>query len=244
MRHLPYDYARCAHEDCSLAGKCLRALSPGRPGYQVYAVFAGDDCPDLIDATPRQTKDIPMTPTRAALAAFFALAAILAGPVSPPVLAASAADAIAVPWGAWLSTFLDPLQQILAALLLAAATAVVAMLPAWIQEIVRPLVLTWRTDQLFDRAAAAAIAGVRGVAADRTLTITTTNDLVRTVLQIAVERGAPVVLDFAGRSARSLAEKALARLHAHGAAIPAEYSLSDATAEASKVLRANPAQAI
>jgi hypothetical protein len=118
------------------------------------------------------------------------------------------------------------------------------MLPSWIQEIVRPLVLTWRTDQLFDKAAAAAIAGVRGVAVNRTLTVTTTNDLVRTALQIAVERGAPVVLDFAGRSARSLAEKALARLHEQGAAIPAEYSLSDATAEAAKVLRANPGQAL
>ncbi len=52
MRQLPYDYSRCANEECPLRGNCLRALSPGHPTYQVYTAFpGGKDCHGLIDAT-------------------------------------------------------------------------------------------------------------------------------------------------------------------------------------------------
>lgn len=198
-----------------------------------------------------------MRTTTAALAAFFVLTVAFGPVIPPPALADPSAwradelpylalqaqtTSVTIPWGEWLSTFLAPLQQVIATLLLAAATAVVAMLPSWVQDIVRPMGMTWRTNQLFEKAAAAAIAGVRGVTTDKVMTIDTTNNLVRTGLQIVVERGAPVVLDFAGRSARSLAEKLLARLHEQGAAIPADYTLTDAAQQANTVLAANPAK--
>lgn len=50
MRQLPFDYARCANEECPLRSKCLRALSPGHPTYQSYAAFeGGEDCHGFIE---------------------------------------------------------------------------------------------------------------------------------------------------------------------------------------------------
>lgn len=171
----------------------------------------------------------------AALAAFFMLTALAIAAEAPPVPVST----VSVPWGDWVATLISKVPDILGALLLAAATAVIAMLPAWVQEIVRPLVLTWRTNQLFDKAAAAAIAGVRGATAGRTLDVPVANDLVRTGLQIVIQNAAPAVLDFAGIAARSLAEKMLARLHEQGAVLPPEYTIGEATAQAKTVLTAN-----
>jgi hypothetical protein len=194
-----------------------------------------------------------MRPHHAAFAAFFMLAALLlttaafAGPPAFPAEIVLTAELekeptlISVPWGDWLASFLAPLQSVIATLLLAAATAVVAMLPAWFGEIVRPLILTWRTNQLFEKAAATAIAGVRGAIAGEKVDIPVANDLVRTVVLIAVQNAAPAVLDFAGRSARALAEKALARLHEQGIIMPKEYTISDASEQARKVLIATEA---
>lgn len=173
----------------------------------------------------------------AALAAFFVLtAAVLA---DPAVTTIAPTNVVSVPWGDWVTSFLTlaNVQQALGALLLAAALALVGMLPAWVQEFVRPLILTWRTNQLFEKQASAAIAGVSGAVAGKTASVSVTNEIVRTMLLMVVQRGAPVVLDFAGREARALAEKALARLGDRGI-VPPEYTIADATAQADEVLLA------
>lgn len=169
-----------------------------------------------------------MKTTLAALAAFFMLTA---------AALAQEPNTVSFPVGDWIVALAEPLQAILASLLLAAATALAAMLPSWIQDIVRPLVLTWRTNQLFEKAAATAVAGVKGSAAGKQVTIGVANDLVRTMLQIAVSRGAPVVLEFAGRSATALAEKALARLQEQDVRLPEDYTITDAAAQARTVLQ-------
>lgn len=52
MRTLPYDYSRCANDECAQRNKCLRYLSPGRPGgMQVFTAFTGgEDCDGFISA--------------------------------------------------------------------------------------------------------------------------------------------------------------------------------------------------
>jgi hypothetical protein len=130
-------------------------------------------------------------------------------------------------WGDFVGSLFGGLQQALALALLAAATAVIGLLPSWVQDIVRPLVLTWRTNQLFEKLAATVIGGTRGATAGKTVEITIANDMVRQIVQLALERGAPKVLEFAGSNIQSLAEKALARLQEKGV-IPADYTLAHA----------------
>lgn len=188
----------------------------------------------------------------AALAAFFVLTTLAAAqvpdelpalvlqaqtaPVAP--IAVTPTSVVAVPWGDMIATFLGGLQQTIATLLLALATALLAMLPKAYADVIRPWFMTKRVNQLFENAAAAAIGGVVGAVKGRTWSVSVTNDAVRELVKIALTNGAPAVLDFAGRTARSLAEKGLARLHQQGAEIPAEYSLAEATAQAGAVLKA------
>lgn len=182
----------------------------------------------------------------AALAAFFVSAAAFAqAPDELPALVMQAQTApvtpvVTIPWGDWLGSFLAPLQQIIATVLLAAATALVAMLPAWIQELVRPWFLTKRVDQLFENAAKTAVSGVAGSTRGKEVGLVVANDLVRSMLLIVVQQGAPAVIEFAGKTARALAEKAIARL-GDKVVLPEHYTVAQATAEAAKVLAATEA---
>jgi hypothetical protein len=134
---------------------------------------------------------------------------------------------VIVPYGNWLADFLNYVQPLLITLMYAVITMVVGMLPVWVQKFVKPTLLTMRTDQLFEKAVASAVAGIRGVTDSQTATIPTTNWVVKEATRIILARGAPAVLDFAEKSVGSFAEKILARLEKHDV-IPANYSLQDA----------------
>lgn len=141
---------------------------------------------------------------------------------------------VTVPWGDFVASLLTGAQQIIVLLMIAASTAVIGMLPSWVQDIVRPIVLTWRTNQLFEKGAATIIAGTKGAVAGKTAEIPIANEMVRGLVQLALDRGSPMLLDFIGKNAQSLAEKALARLQEKGV-IPAEYTLDQAVDAASTV---------
>lgn len=140
---------------------------------------------------------------------------------------------VVLPWGDFIASLLNGAQQILVLLMLAAVTAVVGIMPAWVQTILRPLVQTWQTNQLFEKLAATAVAGTKGVVAGKTVEIDIANDMIRNIVQMAITNGSPKLLEFIGSSAESLGEKALARLQALGV-IPADYTLDHAV-EAAQV---------
>jgi hypothetical protein len=149
------------------------------------------------------------------------------GTVTTATTTTSTSRGVVLPWGDLLSSILSGVSQVLAVLLLAAATAVVTMLPSWVQELVRPALLTMRKDQLFDKLASTIVAGTKGAIAGKTVTVPIANDMVRQVVQMAIDRGGPAVIAFAGGHVEALAEKALGALQEKGV-IPAAYSIADA----------------
>lgn len=150
------------------------------------------------------------------------------------VAAAVAADnTVVVPWGDGVAALINGLSQVLGLLLFAGILLLIGMLPAWIQDIVRPLVNTMRVNQLFEKTAAAVVGGTVGAVKGRTVEITIANDMVRNLVKTVLENGAPQILDFAGRGIESLAAKALARLQEQGV-IPADYTMDMAVAAAAR----------
>lgn len=150
-----------------------------------------------------------------------------------PAFAQEASTKVVLPWGDFVASILNATQQILALLLLAAATAVIGILPSWVQNILRPLVQTWQANQLFEKLAATAVAGTKGVVAGKTVDIEIANDMIRNIVQMAITNGSPKLLAFIDASAESLGAKALARLQSLGV-IPADYTL-DKAVEAAQV---------
>lgn len=144
-------------------------------------------------------------------------------------MGASAAppNAVVVPWGDTLAAILNGSQQIIALLLLVAVLWVVSLMPSWIQDIVRPMVQTMRANQLFEKLAATVVGGTAGVLKGKEASIPIANQMVRDFVRLAIERGNPAVIEFAGRNVNSLAEKAVARFQEMGV-LPAEYTLEHA----------------
>lgn len=178
---------------------------------------------------------------RKSLFAFAAAALVACAVVLVAPLAVYAADAVAgsgtgivIPYGDMLNSIAGVLQQVLGVALLAVVTLVVGMCPAWIQELVRPAILTMRKDQLFDKLAATIVGGTKGAIAGKTVTVPIANKMVRDLVQMALDRGGPTVIAFAGGHAEALAEKAVAALQGHGV-LPAAYSLDQAKAAAAAV---------
>jgi hypothetical protein len=141
---------------------------------------------------------------------------------------------VTVPWGDFVSSIAKGAQEVLALILMGVVTLVVGMVPAWIQNIVRPFVLTMRKDQLFEKLAATIVGGTAGAVAGKTATIPIANKMVRDLVQMALDRGGPAVIAFAGGHTEALAEKALAALQEKGV-IPASYSLDHAKAAVADV---------
>lgn len=174
--------------------------------------------------------------TRFLLAIGIALAFVLSVPLDALAQIGTApvgtqGNTIVVPWGDTIASILNGSQQVIALLLLLAVLWVVSLLPSWIQDIVRPAVNTMRANQLFEKVAATIVGGTAGAIKGRAVSIDVANDMVRNFVRLAIERGSPAVIDFAGRSVDSLAEKAVARLHEQGV-LPEGYTLASARAAA------------
>ncbi|GEM_PF-4726724 len=163
----------------------------------------------------------------AAACLLFSLFAVIALP------ALAADGAVTVGWGDLVGQLLDTLKNALSVLIACAVFGILAILPKWAQDFIRPLVMTYRVDQLFTNAAASAIAGVKGSIAGKELTIPVANDLIRTAAQIALDNGSSKVIDFAGKTIESIAQKVMARLQAQGVVFPEDYTLAHAAEAAS-----------
>lgn len=162
----------------------------------------------------------------ARLAAACCIVAFLCIALIAPAFAAD--GSITFGWGDFLGQLLEAVKGTLSLLILCAILFVLSMCPAWVQNLVTPLVMTYRVDQLFANAASTAIAGVKGAIAGKEVSIPVANDLIRTTAQIAIDSGSSKVIDFAGKTVESIAQKAMARLQSQGVVFPEEYALADA----------------
>lgn len=169
------------------------------------------------------TKMISITAGAIVALAVFAVSLTLL--FSVPAIAQD--NTVTIPWGTWLVQILTATKsavvELLVVVLMFAVSAVLAMLPAWVRDIVQPIVNTMRFDQLVRNAALSAIGATQGAAAGREATIEVTNELVRAGMRYIFENGSQKVLDFAGSGINQLAEKLLARLVDQGV-VPPDYT--------------------
>lgn len=121
--------------------------------------------------------------------------------VSLPAVAADA-DAVVIPWGAWLSASVETLVTVMAALV---GWAVRRVPGAWADGM-----RSEQVDALLYRAIGYGVNAVAGASREKELTVTIANDVLREAARYAVEH-APKLVAWAGGEA-AIREKILARL--------------------------------